>query len=81
MDLDLLSLPLKYGQESSEGLRESKLKKVNNGGERLQEWLGIHWGKKAPLNSPNGQFFLVLFKGGFFPNGSPSFELIFAHHC
>jgi len=38
----------------------------------------FRWGRES---GPNGQFFLVLFKGGFFPNGSLSFELVFAHHC
>jgi hypothetical protein len=34
-------------QESLEGLRDSKLKKVNNGGQDLQERLGIHWGRRG----------------------------------
>src|SRR3954462_12664824 len=36
-------------QESLEGLRESKLKKVNNGGENLQEWFSTI-GEEGPLN-------------------------------
>ena len=52
VDLDLLSLSLKYMQESSEGLRgRQAFPKVNNGGERGEKRAQEDWGslgKKSP---------------------------------
>ena len=45
VDLDLLSLFPKFGQESLEGLRETQALEVNNGGVREAPKLGNHWGR------------------------------------
>ena len=45
VDLALLSLFPKFGQESLEGLRETQTLEVNNGGVREDPKLGNHWGR------------------------------------
>ena len=46
VDLDLLYLSLKWIQESWVGERDSKLKRVKNGGQKRAQELGEVWGRR-----------------------------------